>query len=245
MNNVLELKGKRFIQVNKNGIRGGVSMNGEVEVLTSHLLRLKFQLNQIKDFWEKEDKPFKGILISVYYNKIVSKSNRISGLFKGNASNNSVVGAKFSKDKNRHIITYFIDENDLNKSIELLSNVSDILSKKFSDRINKKIFEDKKILNSTVFKDSDISMSKFKQVIADASYIDSFQVEKPTIELKQSIITLYDVKKDTRLLFEDLGIDILNTRILDNQTVYLDKNQLELLLEKVPYLVSMATVDLS
>ncbi|HBI60795.1 MAG TPA: serine protease, partial [Lachnospiraceae bacterium] len=40
-------------------------------------------------------------------------------------------------------------------------------------------------------------------------------------------------------------IDILKSRILDNQTVFLDENQLQILFEKAPYLVSMATEDLS
>lgn len=245
MNNVLELKGKRFMQARRNGNGGGIAMNGKIEVTTGHLLRLKSQLNQIKEFWDKETKPFEGILVSVYYNKIVAKSNRIAGFFKGTDSNGAIVGAKFSKDKSRHIITYFLDENDLIKSVELISDVVNILSKKFSGKIDKSVFEDKNIVNSKLFKDFSMSMSTFKQVIADASYINSFQVEVPTIELKQSIITLYDVRKDTKLLFEELGIDILNTRILDNQTVYLDEKQVKLLFEKVPYLVSMATVDLS
>ena len=245
MNNVLELKGKRFVQASKNGMRGGVAMNGKVEVDTEHLLRLNFQLNQIKEFWDKETKPFKGILVSVYYNKIIAKSNRIAGLFKGTDSNGAIVGAKFSKDKSRHIITYFLDENDLIKSVELISDVVNILSKKFSGKIDKSIFEDKNIINPKLFKGFSISMSTFKQVIADASYINSFQVEVPTIELKQSIITLYDVRMDAKLLFEELGIDILSTKILDNQTVYLDEKQVKLLFEKIPYLVSMATVDLS
>ena len=245
MNNVLELKGKRFVQASRNGNGGGITMNGRIEVTTEHLSRLKSQLKQIKEFWNKETKPFEGILVSVYYNKIVAKSNRIAGIFKGADSNDSIVGAKFNKDKSNHIITYFLDENDLIKSIEMISNTSNILSEKFSGSINKNIFEDKNIINPKLFKDFSISMSTFKQVIADASYINSFQVEVPTIELKQSIITLYDVRKDTKLLFEELGIDILNTRILDNQTVYLDEKQVKLLFEKVPYLVSMATVDLS
>ena len=245
MNNVLELKGKRFMQARRNGNGGGIAMNGKIEVTTGHLLRLKSQLNQIKEFWDKETKPFEGILVSVYYNKIVAKSNRIAGFFKGTDSNGAIVGVKFSKDKSRHIITYFLDENDLIKSVELISDVVNILSKKFSGKIDKSVFEDKNIVNSKLFKDFSMSMSTFKQVIADASYINSFQVEVPTIELKQSIITLYDVRKDTKLLFEELGIDILNTRILDNQTVYLDEKQVKLLFEKVPYLVSMATVDLS
>ena len=47
------------------------------------------------------------------------------------------------------------------------------------------------------------------------------------------------------MLFENIGIDILKSRILDNQTVFLDENQLQILFEKAPYLVSMATEDLS
>ena len=245
MNNVLELKGKRFIQARKNNISGGVAINGKVEVTTEHLLRLKSQLSQIKDFWDKETRPFEGVLISVHYNKIVAKSNRIAGLFKGADSNNSIAGAKFNTDKNKHIITYFLDVEDLVKSIELISNTSDILSKKFAGSINKKKFEDKKTINPMVFNGLSISMSMFKQVIADTSYIESFQIETPTAEFKQSIITLYDVKKETKTLLKKLGIDILSTRILDNQTVYLDEKQVELLFEKAPYLVSMATGNLS
>ena len=143
MNNVLELKGKRFMQARRNGNGGGIAMNGKIEVTTGHLLRLKSQLNQIKEFWDKETKPFEGILVSVYYNKIVAKSNRIAGFFKGTDSNGAIVGAKFSKDKSRHIITYFLDENDLIKSVELISDVVNILSKKFSGKIDKSVFEDK------------------------------------------------------------------------------------------------------
>ena len=47
------------------------------------------------------------------------------------------------------------------------------------------------------------------------------------------------------MLFKNIGIDILKSRILDNQTVFLDENQLQILFEKAPYLVSMATEDLS
>ena len=245
MNNVLELKGKRFVQARRNGNGGGIAMNGTNDVSTQHLLRLESQLSQIKEFWDKETKPFEGILISVYYNKIVAKSNRIAGLFKGKASNDAIVGAKFNLDKSKHIITYFLDEDDLTKSIELIINTSNILSQKFLGSINKSMFEDKNIVNPEIFKDLSMSMSKFKQVIADVSYIDSFEVIIPTIDKKHRVITLYNVGENAKLLFEKLGIDILRSRILDNQTVYLDEKQLELLFLKAPYLVSMATVDLS
>ena len=147
MNNVLELKGKRFIQASKMGRGGGPSMNSKKEVTTEHLLRLKFQLNQIKAFWDKESKPFDGVLVSVYYNKIVAKSNRISGLFKGTDSNEAIVGAKFNENKSKHIITYFLDSKDLSSSMELLSDTAEILSDKFSGRINKSSMDNNNILD--------------------------------------------------------------------------------------------------
>lgn len=245
MNNVLELRGKRFIQAPREGAGGGISMNSKKEVTAEHLMGLREQLIQIKDFWAKESRPFKGILVSVYYNKIVAKSNRIGGLFKGKESNEAIVGAKFNENKSKHIIIYFLGLEDLNMSIELLFNTADVLSQKFSGKLNQKTMEDKKLINSMLFKNLPLSMSVFKQIIADASYIDSFGVEVKTTDFKQSIITLYDVKTDVKLLFEALGIDLLSTRILDNQTVYLDEKQSEVLFEKAPYLVSMATANLT
>ena len=245
MNNVLELRGKRFIQAPREGAGGGISMNSKKEVTAEHLMGLREQLIQIKAFWAKESRPFEGILVSVYYNKIVAKSNRIGGLFKGKESNEAIVGAKFNENKSKHIIIYFLGLEDLNTSIELLFNTADVLSQKFSGKLNQKTMEDKKLINSMLFKNLPLSMSVFKQIIADASYIDSFGVEVKTTDFKQSIITLYDVKTDVKSLFEALGIDLLSTRILDNQTVYLDEKQSEVLFEKAPYLVSMATANLT
>lgn len=245
MNNVLELKGNRFIQAPRTGSPSGPAMNGKKIVTSYHLKKLQEQIEQIKKFWQNEKKIFDGVLISVYYNKIVAKSNRISSLLKGEDSNAAIVGAKFNAEKNRHIITYFLAISDLEKSIERLSKASDILHQQFSGEISKITFDNKSIMAKEKFYKLSLSMSLFKGIIADASYIDSFEIESASPELKQSIITLYDVKKDVKALFHELGINLLSTRILDNQTVFLDENQIELLYEKAPYLVSMATVDLA
>ena len=103
MNNVLELKGKRFIQASKTSGGGGVSMNSKKVVTREQLLRLIERLVQIKEFWKHERRPFEGILISVHYNKIVAKSNRIAGLFKGKESNYAIVGAKFNRSEERRV----------------------------------------------------------------------------------------------------------------------------------------------
>lgn len=253
MNNVLELKGKRFVQASKSGNGGGAAMNSQKIVTSEELERLQSKIGKIKEFWSSEKKFFEGILISVYYNKIVAKSNRISGLFKGIDSNTAIVGAKFNETKSKHIITYFLDIVDLEQSIDLLSKTSYVLSTKFKGRIDKNTFDNelffgnkkKNIVGTLQFEHLPINKSAFRQVIADVSYIDDFEVEMATQQIKQSIITLYDIRTDTKKLFQDIGIDILTSRILDNQTVFLDENQLKLLYDKAPYLVSMATVDLA
>lgn len=246
MNNVLELKGKRFVQASKQRGGNGISMNSKKVVTIEHLIRLIDKLHQIKSFWEHEKKPFQGVLISVYYNKIVAKSNRIAGLLKGKDSNFAIVGAKFNAEKNKHIITYFVDISDLDNSINLLSKSCDVMKYKFKDGITQPIFKkDELFFNKIKFEKYRLPKTTFKQVIADVSYIDDFEVEMATPQLKQSIITLFDTGMDTKSLFKNIGIDILSSRILDNQTVFLDENQLKLLFEKAPYLVSMATVDLA
>ncbi len=246
MNNILELKGRRFVQASKSSGSGGAVMNSKKVVVSEQLIRLRAKIGQIEEFWKHEKKPFEGVLISVHYNKIVAKSNRISGLFKGEDSNLAIVGAKFNQEKSKHIITYFLDIKDLEKSIELLTKTNDVLTARFKEGLNKATFDDKKIMDKIPFKQQfSISKSVFKQVVADVSYIDDFEIEKETGQLKQSIITLYDTRTDARMLFKNIGIDILTSRILDNQTVFLDENQLKLLFEKAPYLVSMATEDLA
>ena len=245
MNNVLELKGKRFVQASKTSSGGGASMNSKKIVTAEQLLRLIERISQIKEFWKQEKRPFEGILISVHYNKIVAKSNRIAGLFKGKDSNYAIVGAKFNKEKTKHIITYFLDMKDLDESIELLLKTSDIIKVKFQNGIDKVTFDDRKKIDKIPFSRFSITKSTFKQVVADVSYIEDFEVEMATRQLKQSIITLYNTHTDTKTLFKNIGIDILKSRILDNQTVFLDENQLQILFEKAPYLVSMATEDLS
>ena len=184
-------------------------------------------------------------MISVHYNKIVAKTNRISGLFKGDQSNYAIVGAKFNTEKTKHIITYFLEDADIEDSIKLLENVSKVLTIYFTDGISKEVFEQKILFDRIDFKKYFLSKTLFRQIVADVSYIDDFEVEMARKHDKESIITLFDIGVDVKYVFNKIGIDILSSRILDNRTVYLDENQMNLLYEKAPYLVAMATENLS
>lgn len=126
----------------------------------------------------------------------------------------------------------------------MLYKSDEVISSVFKDGITKAIF-DNYVTDKINFKKYGLTKSLFKQIVADVSYIDDFEVEKATQQFKESIITLYDTGMDTKKLFHEIGIDILSSRILDNRTVFLDENQSKVLFEKAPYLVSMATENLS
>lgn len=229
----------------KKGNGGGAAINSKVIVTNNHVKKLQSKLQSLREFWMNEDKPFSGILISVHYNKIVAKTNRISGLFKGDQSNYAIVGAKFNTEKTKHIITYFLEDADIEDSIKLLENVSKVLTIYFTDGISKEVFEQKILFDRIDFKKYFLSKTLFRQIVADVSYIDDFEVEMARKHDKESIITLFDIGVDVKYVFNKIGIDILSSRILDNRTVYLDENQMNLLYEKAPYLVAMATENLS
>ena len=90
-----------------------------------------------------------------------------------------------------------------------------------------------------------MSKTLFRQIVADVSYIDDFEDKMTRKHNKERIIKLFDIGVDVKYVFNKIGIDILSSRILDNRTVYLDENQMNLLYEKAPYLVAMATENLS
>ena len=245
MNNVLELKGKRFVQEPKHGNGGGVAMNSKVVVTGEHIMKLRAKLLLLRDFWMNEDRSFSGVLISVHYNKIVAKSNRVSGLLKGEQSNYAIVGAKFNHEKTKHIITYFLEEKDLEKSIVLLENTCRVFSTYFAEGISKDLFEQKLFFDRIKYEQFSLNKTLFRQIVADVSYIDDFDVETAHNYNKDSIITLYDTGVDIKSVFSKIGIDVLSSRILDNRTVFLDENQMNLLYDRVPYLVAMATENIS
>lgn len=244
-NHILELRGKRFIQASRQISGGGCSMNSNQDVTIEHINKLINELREIEMFWENEKKPFSGILISVYYNKIVAKSNRINGLLAGKKSNNCVVGAKFNDEKNKHILTYHLSEKDLIKTKKNIEFTAKFLKEKFNGKIDKNTFDNKSLFKKLKFNNDCISKSLFRQIIADVSFIEEFGIENAKNEVVPSLVTIFDTNTDTKKLLQDLGIEILSNRIIDNFTVYLNSDEIKILSEKAPYLISMATTNLN
>lgn len=244
MNKTLQLKGA-FEQRKNTGGGGAPNLPKGKTINSKKLKQLLNDLNRLYEFWSNE-KILSGALINVYYNKIAAKSNRVQGLL----TNGSIVGAKFYDDQSpKHVITHFISLNELRQAIKNLDTSINILEQQFNEqisheqikKINSKDPNEKIIINCPPkFK------TIFLKILVDAYYVERFDVSSDVDELKtDSIITIYKTGEDTISLMNKLGIRVDNNRIIDNTTLYLYPDELNILKIKAPYLISMAVSDIS
>ena len=243
MNKTLQLKGA-FEQRKNTGGGGAPNLPKGKTINSKKLKQLLNDLNRLYEFWSNE-KILSGALINVYYNKIAAKSNRVQGLL----TNGSIVGAKFYDDQSpKHVITHFISLNELRQAIKNLDTSINILEQQFNGqisheqikKINSKDPNEKIIINCPPkFK------TVFLKILVDAYYVERFDVSSDVDELKtDSIITIYKTSEDTISLMNKLGIRVDNNRIIDNTTLYLYPDELNILKIKAPYLISMAVSDI-
>lgn len=249
MNNILTLKGNKFIQANRQNPTMAITLPTGAIIDLSKLKNIHQSLIKVRDFWQGNT-IIHGILIGVYYDRIVAKSNRIKGYLNGGKNLSpldTVVGAKFNPEKDRHIITHYISREVLDKTISVSEEVIKLFENSFEDGIlDKKIFDNKEIMDNLPYEKFNLSKSVFKQYLRDSYFVENFGIEKAEKEnLRNSIVTFYDVKDDIRSILNKIDIDVSNARILDQTTVLLDEKKVDTVFSKVPYLVSMAVKDFS
>ena len=245
MNDVLALKG-RFEQQQNPSRPGAPKLPENSTVLASKLLSLANDLDEMKAFW-KTQSLFPQMLISAYYRKVAAKSNRLRGFFERGSEgpNYRIVGAKFGEGP-RHIITYFVTEEDVNQSISAARAAAEILEKYFDGQITSDVFNSKKSVSSIDFSRYSMSKTKFQKFIVDAWYVNRFDVERADLSTMESaIVTLYDTGEPVVDILGRIGIKIYNERLLDHATVLLDQNSIAILMQRAPYLVAMATEDIT
>ncbi len=247
MNNILKLRGT-FMQKSHTFNFGQPKLQGGKIVKIDKIEQLIKDIKNIDLYWKNQKKYVNGIFFSAYYKEIVPKSRRINAFFKCGSQNmsNKIVGAKFSKDKRHHIITYYVEKDVIGKTLKEVTTVKNILNENFKNGISNTDFE--KIENIVDFKKYEIKKTKFLQMIVDASNVEKFFVEENEVEATidgKSIVSIYDTEEDVETLMEKLDINVDKTNILSNNTVYLDNENLSILQKEAPYLISMAVTDMS
>lgn len=247
MNSILELKGKLQQQKNLSGGGGGVRLPVGSVVQATHLDALRHQLQQILEYW-KTDKILRGALVSVYYHNIVAKSNRIkSMLCIGSADpNSSIRGSKFfGENPIQHVFTHFVSLDVLIDSIEKIEICSQLLKEVYSGQLS---WEDvEKISKEQKFKyGNQIAKTTFLKIIVDANYVEHFGIDRDiSADEETSIITIYNTGIKTSELLRNIGIDMIDAKVIDDSTIRLDPDELKVLKSRAPYLISMKTVDIS
>ena len=248
MNNLLQLKG-RFEQATSRNKPGSPNLPSGASVDYIKLNYLLENLKEIYKYWQKQELLRHGALVSVQYIKIAAKSNRLRFLLGNNSKspNNSIVGAKFSSDNSpKHIITHYVDKDILYSSTKQLQIAIKVLSREFGGKISYEAISS--INNKKIqYESSDImSKNNFLKIIVDTYYVEKFDIPQDDVYFDtDAIVTIYKTDIDTTQLLNKIGINILSNRIMDDTTILLHPDELEILKSRAPFLISMAVSDLS
>ena len=252
MNNILQLKG-RFEQRPNTSRPGAAVLPKGKSVRATHVRALKKQLDNIWTHWS-EHKEIAGALVSVHYKHVVAKSNRLRILLaeSGKLPIDSIRGAKFVWEQNedgdeiqKHVFTHYISLKALEKAIELLQCTADVIDVGYDGEITfketEKIAEDKAFpFQGTIVKTS------FLKVVLDCHYVESFNIDRVDDGItEESIITIYKTNVETKTLLRKFGINIYDDRIIDETTLRLNRDEIQILLNKASYLIAMNVTDLA
>lgn len=254
MNDILRLDG-RFEQKKSGGKPGPANIPIGQNVNIGKIIKLRNELNRIQDFWEEQQLSINP-LVSVYYTDVVAKGNRIKGLLESNAkkNNETIVGAKFTKgEQKKHIITHCISKEVLVDAINNLDKVILVFEDNFENSISHDVIEDinhnkyENIFNKRNKKTKyDITRSRFVNAIVDAYYVEKLGIEQDTEDFQeQAIVTIYDTGIKSRDIMNQIGIDLMDNRKINETTFLLTPDEYNLLKLKAPYLISMAVTDIT
>lgn len=127
----------------------------------------------------------------------------------------------------------------LQKSSELLSKAADIIDAGYSGKIESADTEKINTQGNYLYKDI-LTKSTFLKVVLDGLYVKSFGIDRVSDEIKEeSIVTIFKTNVDTKVLLQKFGINIFDDRIIDETTLRLNPDEIDLLLNQAPYLIAM------
>ena len=241
MNKILRLSGTPLIQTPKVvGMMGPATIPKNEVVTSEHLKDLAKQLKKIIQQW-KAYNIFENKLVDVVHTNVVAKSNRISYLF-GKDAEKQIRGARYKspqqlKVETQHIITFYLDEKTLKKAIASLLQTAEALDEAFEGTISGE--EMKSVLTGTL---TSIPAYKFRAVIKDSFYIESFSFPSPgEVDLETpQVVNFYQTEQSTAAILERSGIITGSLEKHADYTYIAAPEDLRAMVEKVPILNSMS-----
>ena len=252
MNNILQLKG-RFEQRPNTTKPGPAVLPKGKSVSSAHIRTLQGQLEGILKHWS-EHKEIAGALVSVHYKHVVAKSNRLRILLAESSRSpvESIRGAKFvwetdedGEEIQKHVFTHYISLKALEKAITLLKNTTDVIDSGYEGEITSKDTERIAAVKEFPFHEI-IAKSSLLRVVLDCHYVESFNIDRVDESItEESIITIYRTSIETKALLRKFGINIYDDRIIDETTLRLNRDEIQILLNKASYLIAMNVTDLA
>ena len=253
MNNLLEVK----VRYNYGKRTGGLILvnlrkNGETD--TRKIEQLQENLRAIVRYYESTPKYLKGYLIDVHYNDIIAKSKRISELLRpsGKQTNDVVVGARFSdapEGQENHIITYYVDQKTINTTLEKLEETKRFLVEKLDGRAVPENFNESKEKKNDLDYEGYSSKSSIRNMIVDCSVVESMSVPNVTADTNKEsfLLTFFQTECSLSEMLEKLKIDQYQYphAFYGKDTISVNRDLYQILQDRVPYMISMISSDLS
>lgn len=253
MNNLLEVK----VRYNHGGRKGGpilVNLKKNGKTTIEKIQKLQENLRAVIRYYESTTKYLKGYLIDVNYNDIIAKTKRVSELLKPRKkqTNDVVVGARFSDapaGQENHIITYYVDKETINRTLEKLEETKKFLAEKLNGKAVPENFNESEKYKNNLDYEGYSSKSIIRNMIVDCSVVESISVPNVTANTyKESfLLTFFQTECSLSEILEKLNIDRYQYpyAFYGRDTISVDWNLYQILQDKVPYMISMISADLS
>lgn len=253
MNNLLDVK----VRYNHEKRTGGVilvNLRKDGETTVGKIQQLQENLRAIVRYYESTPKYLKGYLIDVHYNDIIAKSKRISELLRpsGKQTNDIVVGARFSyasEGQENHIITYYVDKETIDRTIEKLEEIKRFLVEKLDGKAVAENFNEIKGKQNDLDYEGYSSKNNIRNMIVDCSVVEFMSVPNVTADTEREsfLLTFFQTEISLSEMLEKLDIDryLFPYAFYGRDTISVGWDLYQILQDKVPYMISMISSDLS
>ena len=245
MHNILQLKGRFASRKNPPNF-GAINLPKNSMVTSKHLYELCQDLQEIYKYW-KLHRQINGALISVHYESVVAKSNRLHILLsdKGKKPEKTVRGAKFERIANhdiRHVFTHYISLDAIKKTIQLLTIAGEIVDDGYHGEITNSDTDN--LTNENYLYQDKMAKTSFLNVVVDGLHVNRFDIDSVNENIdEESIITIYKTDIETKTLLAQFGINIFDDRIINQTTLRLRPDEIRKLQKEASYLIAMNVTD--
>lgn len=251
MNPLLQVK-LRFTGEKNTQKPGARNLRAKAETSTEKIDELIDSLRAVLRFYKDNSRITNNVMIDVWYNDIIAKSNRVRELLKPSkhSTNDTVVGARFSdapEGEENHIITHYVDEKTICKTIEELQVAKEFLLKRLGGKATPMNFTEPNC--SIDYEGFSIGKGKLRDLVIDCSVVEKFDVPRVTSipDRDNFLITFYKSELSLSLLLEKLRVDDTQLPYMayGDNTISVTRDLFEIINDKIPYMISMISTDIS